>query len=299
MTTSSPGLSWPEERADAAPDERHRLALAASNIVLDLHGDPVKSQVSVFSDGNHHMALAETLTSFLALNPEAADVFFLTLPPRLVIAAMQSGTVTIGNLTVSCHADVLIGPAPILADLHQAGRIGLPRAFMRSSGLSILVRKGNPTGVGRVVDLLDRRVRLAISNPVTETASFGVYETGLLATADRAGRSPDALASFLRSDAVLKSALIHHREIPELIARGHADASLLYHHLALRYARVFPEIFDLVEVPAEEWDDAAAITTTYQMALVGDGGRWGEALVRFLDSGEVTGIYEYHGLRRG
>ena len=48
---------------------------AGSNLSLDCHGDASRAQLAVFSDGNHHMALAECLRAFLAENPAAQDVF--------------------------------------------------------------------------------------------------------------------------------------------------------------------------------------------------------------------------------
>ena len=54
-------LSWPREGAMPPDVNAARFSQPASNICLDFHGDPRISQLVVFSDGNHHMALAEVL----------------------------------------------------------------------------------------------------------------------------------------------------------------------------------------------------------------------------------------------
>jgi hypothetical protein len=63
-------LPWPEELARAQPSAAS-LCVPASNICLDLHGDPVAAQLIVYSDGNHHMALQATLKAFAEQQPES------------------------------------------------------------------------------------------------------------------------------------------------------------------------------------------------------------------------------------
>lgn len=295
-------LPWTLERArlegSEPPAHEAGLTVPGSNIVLDLHGDPLQARLAVFSDGNHHMALEETLTRFLEANPDARDIFYATTPPRIIIDALRNGVLSTGNLGLTVRPHVFISPGDILEALHGEGLIGPHRPFMRSDGLSILIEKGNPKGIEGPPDLLRGGARLAISNPVTEKASFSVYEAALLAFAEEAGRSRDEVREFLLSDAVAKSQIIHHREIPQILASGHAEASLIYHHLALRYTRIFPDRFDLVPVPFAGLDEADELTTTYHVALVGDGGPFGAALVDHLQSDETAAIYESHGLAR-
>ena len=116
----------------------------------------------------------------------------------------------------------------------------------------------------------------------------------------RAGIDPRQLAAAVFGPTAVRGERIHHREAPEAVAAGRADAAIVYYHLALRYVRIFPDIFDLVPLggtasrpePPQE-NCIAAI----HMALVGDGGRWGAALMEFLLSRTVAAIYARHGLR--
>ncbi len=295
-------LAWPGESARIPPAAAERLLLAGSNIVLDLHGDPIAARLVVFSDGNHHMALEEAVRSFLQACPDAGDVFYATLPPRLLLAALRSGVLRVGNLELSVRPHVFISPVDILDKLAAERAItGPAQPFMRSSGLALLTAKGNPRGIRSLPDVFRPGVRLAISNPVTEAASFNLYESALLSLCPVLAWSADKMRGVLRGDAVRKSSCIHHREIPELLAGGAADVSLIYKHLALRYARIFPDLFEML--PMGHIAPAAAsqtvdFSTVYAAGLVGNGGAFGAAFLRHLGSDGVTRIYEHHGLSR-
>jgi len=45
---------------------------------------------------------------------------------------------------------------------------------------------------------------------------------------------------------------IMHRDLPEMVARGYADLALTWYHLVSYWARVFPDLFELVPVPGAE-----------------------------------------------
>ena len=75
------------------------------------------------------------------------------------------------------------------------------------------------------------------------------------------------------------------------MADGRADAALVYHHLALRYALIFPDLFEFVRLSG-----ADAFTGEVHTAVVGDGGPWGRRLSAFLATEEVAEIYRFHGL---
>ncbi len=289
-------LDWPSETARPLDDGAAELCVPGSNLVLDLHGDPTVAQLVVFSDGNHHMALADTLAAFLRAVPEAQDIFYATTPPRVVVEALKTGKLATGNLSLKVHPHVFIGPEEVLKGLESEGLVRSALPVMRSRGLAILVARDNPKGIKSATDLLGSDVVLAISNPVTEAASFGLYEAAMEALAAPARAASQDVRSYLRSDMVIKSAVIHHREIPQLIASGAADASLIYAHLALRYTRIFPDRFEMIEVDLSQLPDAARFCTIYHAALVGEGGAFGPAFLDYFSSEDAAKIYRSHGL---
>ena len=116
------------------------------------------------------------------------------------------------------------------------------------------------------------------------------------------GADEDAIVAKLSTAGpkTVHSQIIHHREIPELISAGHADAAVIYYHLALRYTRIFPDIFELVDIGGVLSGQSSPMnsTTRYHIGLVGDGGKWGEHFSSFMQGNTVQNLYEEHGLVR-
>lgn len=299
MTTDeSERLNWPVEAAlPLLPggDLRH----PDSNIVLDFHGDPLRARLTVFSDGNHHMALEESLAAFLAGNPGAVDVFYATTPPRILLDGLAKGAVRVGNLALSVRPHVFIGPPDILDQAIASGDMASHRPFAESRGNVLLIRRGNPKNITGLADTLRPDVRLALSNPTTEAASHGVYRHTILDLAKAEGQDVKRYRRLLDEDGFVTSTLIHHREIPQILADDLADVSVVYFHLALRYARIFGDLFEIVPLSPLAGDTAATDanhTTRYHIGLIGDGGEWGPALLDFMTGTAAAEIYDRHGL---
>jgi hypothetical protein len=296
-------LPWPGEAARAPDEGEPRFSQAWSNICLDFHGDPLRAKLAVFSDGNHHMALADCVGRFLAINPEVGDVFYATTPPGPLVDMIDKGRLHLGNLCLSVSPHVFIGPVEILDLLCANKAVENHQAFAESRGNVLLVRRGNPKRVQGVADLLRDDVRTALSNPESETASFLVYLETLLALAAEAGLEPESLRQRLqgKDSGTVFSTAIHHREIPQLLAHDRADVAPVYYHLALRYSRIFPEVFGFVPLGGTRADPRpgpAHRITRYHLGLIGDGGAWGAAFMDFMLGTEAGSIYEGHGLRQ-
>ncbi len=249
----------------------------------------------VFSDGNHHMALEECLQRFLAAHPRVEDVFYATTPPAVLLRWLEAGCLHLGNLRLSLQPHLFISPPKILDRVVASGRAPGHVPFMRSRGNVLLVRQGNPKKISVVTDLARADVRLFLSNPETETASYEVYADTLSGLARRAGVEGDILGK-LRA---VYGERIHHREAPQALADDRADAAMLYYHLALRYTRIFPGQFEIV--PLDGAPETAApenVLSRFHLALVDGGGEWGAAAREFLLGPEAAAIYARHGLAR-
>lgn len=291
-------LPWPPEIAGST--DAAEFSQSRSNLCLDLHGDPARARLAVFSDGNHHMALRDTLAAFLNRHPEAQDPFFLTAPPRVAVDWIERGALRVGNLVLSVAPHVVLGPPGVLDRLIAPGRLGAHRLFARSRGNTLLVPAGNPCGVHGIADLARPDVRVFLSNPRTETASYSIYAETLRRLARRAG----ATLGFLdRPDdppaRIVYGECVHHREAPQALADGRADVAVVFRHLALRYLRIFPGVFDTVELTSPEQDDPDNVCSPIHAGLWGDGGAWGGALVEFLGGTDAAAIYRHHGLHAG
>jgi hypothetical protein len=295
-------LNWPDEVPGTPMPVFTRWQQQPSNRLMDVHGDPSRAVLVVFSDGNHHMALVEAVRAFGSAHGLEDRILFLTLPPRILLEILDSQGLQVGNLVLSLSPHVLIGPGPVLDKAVAAGRMVDHAPFMESRGVVLLVARGNPLSIGGIADLRRPGVRLFISNPVREAASFTVYRDTLMGLAERHGLDGAALAEELEKGGgrVIHGESIHHREAPVAVAVGAVDAAVVYYHLALRYTRVFPDRFELVALPGSPGHPQPDATenrrTVYHAGCVDEGGPWGKAFVDFLHSESVAAIYREHGL---
>lgn len=288
-------LSWPYEGATPPDNDIARFAQPASNICLDFHGDPRAAQLVVFSDGNHHMALAEALSLFRSKYPAVNDIFYATTPPRAIVETLESGAILLGNFRLSVTPHVFISPAPVLERLHKDGYVRNHRPFVTSRGSVMLVRKGNPKRITGVADLAREDVRIFLSNPTTETVSYEAYAATLRRIAAREGLNFDFLdVAPGSSPRVVYGDCIHHREAPQCLADDRADVVVIYYHLALRYTRIFSNLFEMVALTVD--DDPAQVIGTIHIGLVNGGGEWGCRLIEFLLGEKVAAVYRHHGL---
>lgn len=289
-------MIWPSELARPTHGDDWHWRDAGSNCALDFHGSPARARLTLFSDGNHHMALAETLRAFVSTYPDVDDVFYVTLPPPVLVELLQARRFFLGNLQLDLQPTAFVGPRGFMERVaDHIPRLTLPRAFARSRGQALLIRRGNPKRILEPTDVFRDDVRLFISNPNRERASYDVYAETLIRQAAQAGLDADRVRAQLESgqDNIVHGEHVHHREAPAAIADGRADAAILYQHLALRYCRVFQDEFEMIEF--HNHPDTAAIRTEYFVTAV-EHDVWGERVAAFLFEHAARNAYTYHGL---
>lgn len=286
-------LDWPEENAVDPALAHNQWSHAGSNCCLDFHGDPCTAQLRVFSDGNHHMALAEALESF-RIDENLACLFYCTTPPKVYLDWIKTGVIEIGNLRLSATPDIVIGPDDIMERLAARSVVRRIAVFAHSSGNSLLVARENPKDIRDIRDILREDVRLFLSNPVTENASHQVYRQTLEDAAEAAGLGAGIIAERIDSGKqIVFGDLIHHREAPQAVADDLADVAVVYDHLALRYTRIFPELFE--QVPMARGPEN--VTTSYAIGLVDESNDVALAAFQHFLAEKTQSIYSHHGLR--
>lgn len=295
-------LDWPLELADTSITRDARWVQPSSNICLDFHGDPQRAGLVVFSDGNHHMALEEALQGFLQKHPEVGDIFYATTPPSVIIQLMKSGKIVLGNLCLSIQPDIFISPTDIMAKLATDGFISRSQTFMQSRGNVIIFRHGNPKNITSISDLFRDDVRLFFSNPINEGASYQLYKSTFSNLAQQANLSMAQIDARLGNKTHISYGdRIHHRELPQALFSGEADAAIIYYHLALRFTRIFANSFDFLPLGGTKDDPqpvAGNLTTAYTIGMLDSHNPWRQAFYDFMQSDNVTDIYRRHGLTR-
>lgn len=295
-------LDWPTEFAGQKKQSTYKWLQAGSNIVLDFHGDPVAAGLTVLADGNHHMALEEVLRRFIEVESSVNEIFYVTLPPAVLLNIIEQKQVCLGSLILPVQPNLVLGPRGLMDELAQTEHVSNFKPFVKNRGSVLLVEKGNTRKITGVEDLFRDDVRLFISNPETEKVSYSGYRDTLVNMAKKKGLQSDVLAGLLEHGAaerVVYGSSVHHREAPHSLINNLSDVAVVYYHLALRYTRIFPDKFEIiplggsVDVPEPAPEN---VVTTIYMAMFAHGGEWGERLYTFLQTPAVKEIYEYHGL---
>jgi len=244
------------------------------------------------------MALLDTLKRFKELHPDLISVFYATTPPAPILSLLDRGRLRIGNLEIAVKPDVFICPPNILQNLVKKNVLKEHKPFMKNQGSVLLVKKGNPKKIYNLEDLSRDGITLFLSNPTNEKASYQIY----VETIKGLGEEQDFDCTFLtKTSNIIYGNRIHHREAPKSISEGKADVAILFYHLALRYVRIFPDEFELIPLggTVDEPDPSPANRISHtHYALINSGGIWGEPFAEFLESDNVTAIYEYHGMQR-
>ena len=249
-------LRWPHDLHRRKPD----LTEQTANRVYDLHAVFKSCDLVLSTAGNYHMALRDLWYGVFLPN-YASDLnlrnWFYTTSPPISPDQIANRFMGLGNFQSRCVPQVAVGPQSLMDELQALGFIdGDPVAIIKNRGNVILVKKGNPKDIHTIWDLGRDDVRVVTSHPKREPGSFGNYSNSIYNIAANDPNPPvgwdaDRLFNAVFNNTTvrhkwLSGGRIHHREVPYSISFGHADAGLLFYHLALHAVRTFPNRFDIV-----------------------------------------------------
>jgi hypothetical protein len=250
----------------AKPQPGIRLLAGHTDTVPDIVGRiGAPPSLVIFTEGNHLMVLLGddiigAFPSWARSRPEYADldvgnIVVVTLPQPVVVQMIRTGAIALGNLTLevsrSCgfYPDIVMAGADPLRELRKLGVIEpQARFFSKNRGPALLVRKGNPKGIRGLADIARSGARLAMAN-ADEPGARARYVAAI-----------DGLVGKSAGEALLAAEVPHfpgrigvvHRDLPEMVARGYADAAFVQYHLVSYWTRIFPRHFELVEVAGAE-----------------------------------------------
>ncbi|HKE35900.1 MAG TPA: substrate-binding domain-containing protein [Candidatus Baltobacteraceae bacterium] len=264
-------------------------SFSASGIddAMDLHGDLRNARLVLFIGGNEWMAMPAIVDAFVRQHPDAAPVFYETLPPGILADQLAAGSLRIGTLTISVPADVFMAGKRRMAGVVQAGLAREPSTFA-TNVLAILVHRGNPKLVSGLTDLGNADVRVAMPNPVYE----GIARQIELALRKAGGsRLVDAVMVTKVHDGSTQLTQIHHRQTPLWIVQRRVDAGPLWLTEALYQERIGAPVTTIRIPPAHN------VTATYQAAVVTHAphARLAGEFVRFLESSQARDIFRSYG----
>lgn len=300
LAQSRGAMEWPPELPQDLPPRAKPYISEKSNVVLDLHGSAQDPDLVIFMAGNQYRVVPELLRAFREWTKtrprhrgvKVERVFYATTPPGRLIDAMDSGRLVLGNYWIDVRPDKL-WPDVFMTGPRQQRRllkfnyIDGWSVYTRNRGVVLLVRAGNPKGIRGISDLMRDDVRVAISSPVREPASYESYSNTL--RAQGGAQFPELI---LKKSTTVSPVTVHHRENPQLIYDDLADVAPMYYHFGEYLKSHMPGRFDYVTLPEKgNFRDELAIS------LIRNAPRKVAALawIDFIRSDTAATIYNSNG----
>ena len=243
-------LNWATDFKHLDPD----LTEPTSNRIYDLHmqiNNCNAFDLILSTSGNYHMALTEFWYDYFLPKHNIKNWFFSTSPPIGVEQSLNK-QLSYTNVALKCSPHLVVGPKEIMDSLERSNLMhGKPVPLFTNKGNVLLVKKGNPKGIGSIWDLGKPDVILGTSNPYTEPGSFGNYANSIynIALKDKSKEQAEQLFQSIFGIDTKKwitGKRIHHREVPHLVYSDQADAGIVFYHLARYFVASFPDEFEIV-----------------------------------------------------
>jgi molybdate transport system substrate-binding protein len=298
--SASAPLPWPQELPNALAPKAAVYVSEKSNVLLDFHGSIQDPDLVIFMAGNQYRVFPDLIPAFREWlktsdryrNVKAERIFYATTPPGRLIDAMDSGQLALGNFWLDVRPDKL-WPDVFMTGARQQRRLAMSKyvdgwsPYARNRGVVLLVRAGNPKQIRSVADLLRDDVRVAISSPQREPASFESYANTL-----RGQGGPQLPELILKKTTTVSPAAVHHRENPQFIYDDVADVAPMYFHFGDYLKTRLPQHFDYVQLPAENnFRDELAISLIRNAPRAAAAAAW----IEFIRSDAAAAVYTRHG----
>jgi len=182
------------------------------------------ADLTVWVAGNQFFAMTRVIGDFQVRHP-GMGVGLMTLPPGMILKAIQAGGWRLGDVSLVLHPDVFATVS--IAQLRETGEVSSYIVYMHNA-LELMVAKDNPRGVHDLHDLTRAELRVMLPNPLTE-GIMSFYGKPIL---QRQGLwpslSPGADCADCDGGPHVHFTTVHHREIPAGIESGHADVGLVW-----------------------------------------------------------------------
>ena len=236
------------------------FAVAPFDYVVDLHGDVVNPQLTIFFAGNQFMAVPALIAAFKKAHPKYQRIFVETLPPGKLAAQIDAGALIMGNLRIDAKADIYTAGKKRIEDIQREKHWFTKSYDYADNKLAIMVPAGNPKQVHGIADLGRADVRVSMPNPQFEGIAKQIE-----AIYKKVGG--DALDQTIMQTKVQDGSTIltqiHHRQSPLNILDGHADAAPVWYTETYFQQQVLHHPVETVEIP-----DADNLHVTYTAAIL-------------------------------
>ena len=242
--------------------------------------------------GNQFFAMDDVITAFQKQAP-GTGVGLITLPPGLILSAIEAGGWTYGGRHYPGLPDVYASVN--LGHLQKLKKLGLMREFATymHNEMLLLVAKGNPKKIRGIPDLKRSDILTSMPNPVNE----GIMQFYGRKVLERHGLWQHISAGkecfSCQTTANNWFTAVHHRETPERILAGTSDTGIVWATEALEARRLGKNV-DEVKLPAQ---DSLRDEVAYAIGALAAGSRQAAAALylEFLATPEAQAAYARYG----
>jgi ABC-type molybdate transport system substrate-binding protein len=182
------------------------------------------ADLTVWVAGNQFFAMTRVIGDFQARRP-GTGVGLMTLPPGMILKAIQAGGWRLGDVNLVLHPDVFATVS--IAQLRETGEVSSFIVYMHNA-LELMVAKDNPRGVRDLHDLTRADLRVMLPNPLTEGIMSFYGKPILQRQGLWAALSPGADCADCAGGPNVHFTTVHHREIPAGIVSGNVDVGLVW-----------------------------------------------------------------------
>ncbi len=242
--------------------------------------------------GNQFFAMDDVVHAFQAQHP-GVDVGLITLPPGLLLTAIQKGGWSYGGDDFpglpDVYASVNLGH---LKKLKAAGLMDQYATYMHNE-MVLMVAKGNPKGIKGIADIGRDDVRTSMPNPVNEGIMV-FYGRNVL---ERHGLwdkvSAGKLCNSCQTTPNNWFTSVHHRETPERIRDGRSDTGIVWITETIEAQRQGAPV-EAVRLPPE---DSLRDEVAYAIGALSNSPRKNMALryLTFLATSDAQSAYAKYG----
>ena len=260
---SDPNLQWlREDGADVGPQRAKDYPdlTGRANRLDDFHGVVGGLDLLVSTAGNFNRYLNAFMRQvYLPSNALVKSYLWTTSPPISLPQLNNGGRVSVGNVEFVGQPHIVMGPNGIMNQVISGGyNDGAASSILQNKGNVLLVAKGNPKNICDVRDLVGNRT---IVGSRVEAGSYDNYTSSIWniifweernagASFDDACAEADKIFDKIMNPSnpqkILEGNRIMHRDTPQAIADGVADAGFLFYHLAQTAVEANPDLFEIV-----------------------------------------------------
>lgn len=242
--------------------------------------------------GNQFFAMDDVIAAFQKQAPGTA-VGLITLPPGLILSAIEAGGWTYGGRHYPGLPDVYASVN--LGHLQKLKKLGMMRnyATYMHNEMLLLVAKGNPKRIRGIPDLKRNDILTSMPNPVNE----GIMQFYGRKVLERHGLWQHISAGkdcfSCQTTANNWFTAVHHRETPDRILAGTSDTGIVWATEALEARRLGKNVDEVKLSPRDSLRDEVA----YAIGALAVGSRQAAAALylQFLATPEAQAAYAKYG----